>query len=202
MWYPGQEGGTATARLLLGAANPGGKLPITFPASSAQTPFAGHPERLAGVGGQLTWSEGLFAGYRWYDQQQLQPLFPFGFGLSYTKFDLSKLEISPLVGDGFNVSVRVRNTGSQRGVEVPQVYVGPSPNLPSSFQQAVRKLVQFQPVALNPGQSQTLTLHIAPRDLSAWSTSGQNWVLGTGPRNVYVGTSSRDLPLVGSVTVS
>jgi beta-glucosidase len=202
LWYTGQEGGAATANLLLGNADPGGKLPITFPASSAQTPFFGHPERLAGVGGQLTWSEGLFSGYRWYDQQNLQPLFPFGFGLSYTKFDLSKLAISPAAGGGFDVSVRVRNTGSVRGAEVPQVYVGPSPNLPGSFQQATKKLVQFQRVELNPGQSQTVTLHVTPRDLSAWSTAGQNWVLGTGVRSVSVGTSSRDLPLVGSVTVS
>ena len=82
MWFPGQEGGTATAKLLLGKANPSGKLPITFPASNSSTPFAGHPERATGVNGQIIWSEGLQMGYRWYLANHVKPLFPFGFGLS------------------------------------------------------------------------------------------------------------------------
>jgi len=201
MWYPGQEGGTATARLLLGQATPGGKLPITFPASSDQTPFAGHPERLAGVNGLITWTEGLFMGYRWYDQQHLQPLFPFGYGLSYTRFQLSALRISRSADGGFTVTVRVRNIGTTKAAEIPQVYVGPSPNAPAGVQQVARKLVQFGRVELEPGQARDVCLRIAPRELSWWSTSGQAWVLGTGVRQVFVGTSSRDLPLRGSVTI-
>ena len=201
MWYPGQEGGTATAKLLLGMANPGGKLPITFPASSAQTPFAGHPERLAGVNGQITWSEGLYMGYRWYDQQGLNPLFPFGYGLSYTRFRLSDLRVSRSHDGGLEVRLRVQNVGGEAGAEVPQVYVGPSADLPAGIQQAANKLIQFQRVWLEPGQAHYLTLHVAARDLSSWSTADQDWVLGTGVRQVRVGTSERDLPLQTSVTV-
>ena len=201
MWYPGQEGGTATARLLLGQTTPGGKLPITFPASSDQTPFAGHPERLTGVNGLITWSEGLFMGYRWYDQQHLQPMFPFGYGISYTRFQLSALRISRSQDGGFTVSVRVRNIGTTKGAEIPQVYVGPSPDAPPNVQQVERKLVQFGRVELEPGQARDVRLRVAPRELSGWSTTGEVWVLGTGVRQVFVGNSSRDLALRGSVTI-
>ena len=93
MWYPGQEGGTSTAKLLLGLANPGGKLWISWPANGDQTPFAGHPERITGDGTAVYFSEGIYMGYRWYDQQKITPLFSFGHGLSYTKFS-SRIWIS------------------------------------------------------------------------------------------------------------
>ena len=202
LWYPGQEGGTATAKLLLGLANPGGKLPITFPAGPEQTPFASHPERILGVNGLITWSEGLSMGYRWYDDQDLRPLFAFGFGLSYTKFELSKLRISSVADGGFDVTVRVRNVGSKTGAEVPQVYVGPSQDVPSDVQQVVRKLVQFDRVELAPGRARDVTLHVDPHELSYWSTAEQKWIVGTGVRQVLVGTSSRDLPLGGTVDVT
>jgi beta-glucosidase len=202
MWCPGQEGGTATAKLLLGQANLGGKLPITFPTSADQTPFSGHPERTVGVNGVITWSEGEFMGYRWYDQQNLQPLFPFGFGLSYTKFDLSNSHISPSSDGGFDVSLRIRNVGLRAGAEAPQVYLGPWPNVPSGVQQPLRKLVQFDRVQLEPGRSLDLTLHVDRRELSYWSTAAQTWVSPTGVREVFVGTSSRDLELHGTVDVS
>jgi beta-glucosidase len=201
MWYPGQEGGTAAAKLLLGEADPGGKLPITFPATADQTLFAGHPERLAGVNGTISWSEGMFMGYRWYDQQNLTPLFPFGFGLSYTSFEVSKLRVSAAGDGGFDVGVRIRNVGSRAGAEVVQAYVGPSPSVPSTVQQAVRKLVQFDRVALDPGQAQDVTLHVDPHELSYWSSGQQAWVLGTGVRQIFIGTSSRDLVLQGSIEV-
>jgi beta-glucosidase len=201
MWYPGEDGGKATADILLGRADPGGKLPITFPASAAQTPFAGHPERILGVAGQTTWSEGLQVGYRWYDAQGIQPLFPFGYGLSYTKFSLSDLHVSKARDGGFDVSVHVRNVGRDEGADVVQVYVGPSANVPSNIQQVQKKLVQFGRVELRPGQSQTLKLHVQAQDLSYWSTAGQSWVLGTGLRQVYVGDSSRNLSLSRSIFV-
>jgi beta-glucosidase len=97
-WYPGQEGGTSTARLLLGQANPAGRLPITWPASGDQTPFAGHPERIIGNGTNVVFSEGIYMGYRWYDQQKITPLFAFGHGLSYTQFGYSDLNIRPRSG--------------------------------------------------------------------------------------------------------
>jgi beta-glucosidase len=201
MWYPGQEGGTATAKVLLGMADPSGKLPITFPASSAQTPFAGHPERIAGANGQITWSEGLDVGYRWYDQQGSQPLFPFGYGLSYTKFRLSDLQVSRSRDGGLDVRLRVRNVGDETGAEVPQVYVGESSKLPAAIQQVPRTLVQFQRVVLRPGHAQDVSMHVTARDLSSWSVASQNWVLGTGLRTIYAGTSERDLPLRTSVVV-
>ncbi|MEJ2601363.1 MAG: glycoside hydrolase family 3 C-terminal domain-containing protein [Anaerolineales bacterium] len=202
MWYPGQEGGTATAKLLLGQADPGGKLPITFPASTADTPFAGHPERLQGVNGQITWSEGLFMGYRWYDQQKIQPLFEFGYGLSYTQFEYSQLNVTPTSDGGLDVSFRVQNIGSIRGDEVPQVYVGPSPDVPAGVQQAVKKLVQFERITLLPNQWRELRLHVTRRDLSYWSTAAHDWAVGTGIREVFVGASSRDIRLSGTVEIS
>jgi beta-glucosidase len=201
MWYPGQEGGAATAKLLLGLADPGGKLPITFPAANSQTPFAGHSERTVGASGVITLSEGEFMGYRWYDQQNLRPLFPFGFGLSYTDFELSNLHVSPVGNGGLDVSLHVRNVGPRAGGEVPQVYLGPSPNVPPGIQQPVRRLVQFGRVQLDPGQSQDLTLHVDRRELSYWSSAEQSWVVPTGARLVFVGTSSRDLPLHASAGV-
>jgi beta-glucosidase len=95
MWYPGQEGGTSTAKVLLDYANPGGRLPISWPVSGDQTPFAGHPERINGDGAKVSFSEGIYMGYRWYDQQKIEPLFPFGYGLSYTEFAYSDLKIRP-----------------------------------------------------------------------------------------------------------
>jgi len=202
MWYPGQEGGTATANLLLGESVPGGKLPITFPTGLDQTPFGGHPERITGANGVITWSEGLFMGYRWYDANDLQPLFPFGFGLSYTSFDYSRLKVSRTRDGGLEVRFRVRNAGTRRGDEIPQVYVGPSPDAPAGVQQALRQLVQFDRITIEPGDTEEVTLSVAPRQLSYWSTASQQWVLGGGRRTIYVGSSSRDLPLTTTVDLS
>jgi beta-glucosidase len=199
-WYPGQEGGTATARLLLGRADPGGKLPISWPASGDQTPFGGHPERINGNGTDVLFSEGLYMGYRWYDQQNITPLFPFGYGLSYTQFDYSGLKIRPDSG-GLEVSFQVENTGSVQGSEVPQVYVGAPANPPPSVQFAVQKLVGFQRVKLDPGEGKQVSIHVSKRELSYWSTPAQNWVLPRGERKISVGASSRDLRLHGSARV-
>jgi beta-glucosidase len=200
MWYPGQEGGTSTARLLLGQVSPGGKLPITWPASGDQTPFAGHPERINGNGTDVPFSEGLYMGYRWYDQQNITPLFPFGYGLSYTQFDYSGLKIRP-DSDGLEVSFQVENNGSVQGAEVPQVYVGPPVNPPPSVQFAVQKLVGFQRVELDPGEGEEVSIHVSKRELSYWSTPAQSWVLPRGERKISVGGSSRDLSLHGSARV-
>jgi beta-glucosidase len=220
MWYPGQEGGPATADVLLGKADPGGKLPVTFPADATHFPSydpnctdtsvtgncplypgaAGSSPFLAGattsyrtITGMAV--NGIFEGYRWYDEHNVAPLFPFGFGLSYTRFAYSHLDVSPSRDGGIDVRLRVSNVGDRAGADVPQVYIGPSAQLPAAIQQAVHKLVQFQRVQLAPGRSADLTLHVAPHDLSSWSSAQQKWIAGTGPRTVYVGPSSRDLPL-------
>ncbi|MGE5292562.1 MAG: beta-glucosidase family protein [Micromonosporaceae bacterium] len=226
MWYPGQQGGQATAGVLLGRANPGGKLPVTFPADGTHFPtydpnctdtsVTGNCPLYPGVAGPspfLTGTttsyrtiigmavNGIFEGYRWYDQHNVAPLYPFGYGLSYTTFAYSRLRVSGSRDGGLDVSFRVTNTGDRAGSDVPQVYVGPSSQLPSGIQQAVRRLVQFQRVELGPGRSATLTLHVTPHDLSSWSSAQQKWVVGTGLRTVYAGPSSRDLPLQATVMV-
>jgi beta-glucosidase len=199
LWYPGQEGGDVTADLLVGAANPGGKLPVTFPASEQDTPFAGHPERYPGVNDEQFYSEGIFVGYRWYDAQDIAPLFAFGHGLSYTEFRYSKLRVRR-GGDGLDVSFRVRNVGSRRGTEAPQVYAGPPPNPPVPM--AVKSLAAFDRIELAPGQARRVTLHVGARQLSYWSTSADDWVVASGRRPVYVGASSRDIRLQTNVDVA
>jgi len=209
MWYPGQDGGWATADLLLGRANPGGKLPVTFPARVEDAPAraAGHPERLAPPqqtplpGGAnpdapaVAFTEGIAVGYRWYDQQKIDPLFPFGHGLSYTRFEYSGLAVKPVAG-GLDVSFTVRNAGAMKGAEVPQVYVGPAAGAPVPM--AVKSLAGFQRVELPPGRGMELTIHVGARELSYWSTEKHDWVLAGGARKVYVGSSSRDIRIEGA----
>jgi beta-glucosidase len=202
VWYPGQEGSTAIARLLLGQANPAGRTPITWPVDAAQTPFAGHPERIDGADGAVTFSEGLFMGYRWYDQQHLDPRFAFGFGLSYSTFRYSKPAVSRSADGGVDVTFRVRNASRRAGDEVPQVYVGPAPGVPAGVQQAVRKLVGFDRIHLDARRQTQVTIHVPPRQLSYWSVGQQRWILAAAGRAVYVGSSSRDTPLTGTVGTS
>jgi beta-glucosidase len=131
----------------------------------------------------------------------VQPLFEFGHGLSYTQFKFSKLSVQAASDGGIDVSFRVQNVGNMAGDEVPQVYIGPSPDAPSGVQQAVKKLVQFDRVSLAPGHWQDLSLHVSPHELSYWSTAANNWAAGTGLREVMVGASSRDIRLQSSVEV-
>jgi beta-glucosidase len=196
VWYPGQEGGTSTAKLLLGLANPGGKLPISWPVNADQTPFAGHPERINGNGTVIPFSEGLYMGYRWYDQQKITPQFPFGHGLSYTRFSYSDLDVRPSLS-GLDVSFTVRNTGKVKGSEAPQIYVGPPSTQPAGVQLAPQKLVGFDRIELNPGQDQKVNIQISDLELSYWSTPSQTWILPDGVRNIFVGASSRDIRLNG-----
>lgn len=217
-WYAGQEMGPAIAALLWGDVNPSGKLPITFPKSLADLPTAGSPAQYpgiftqtgtttppsprAGAIRQVDFAEGLYVGYRWYDKQNIAPQFAFGYGLSYTNFAYSGLSIKKTGEGGFNVTFTVKNTGTRFGVEVPQVYLGPSPTAPATVQQAVNKLAGYKRIELDPGQSQKAQIHINRQSLSYWSTSANDWVIGMGARSVKVGSSSRDLPLSGTATVN
>jgi beta-glucosidase len=197
MWWPGDQGGPATANVLLGRANPAGRLPITWPARLdqmlAQDP-AGHPERTnAGIDGKTTYSEGIFVGYRWFDQQNVTPLFPFGHGLSYTTFQYSGIKVAKAKDGGLDVTCAIANTGKVAGDEVPQLYLGAPKAPPAGSQFAVKALAQFDRVTLAPGQSKTVTLHVEPRRLQYWSNAAGRWQTATGVRTVYVGASSRDL---------
>jgi beta-glucosidase len=199
MYYPGQMGGTATARLLFGDAVPGGRLTQTFPLDDAHTIVTGLPRRYPGVDGQEEYSEGVFVGHRWYAQQKMRTLFPFGYGLSYTTFSYSDLKVTPWHG-GLSVSFTIKNTGDRAGQDVPQIYLGPSPEVRNA-EQPLRKLVGYQKVRLGPDESRRVTITVAERELQYWDSAADGWVTGTGVRDVWVGSSSRDLPLHHEVTV-
>jgi beta-glucosidase len=198
MWYPGQEGGRATADLLVGRAVPGGKLPVTFPAREADAPTATSPLRYPGVNGQEFYSEGIFVGYRWYDQQRIAPLFPFGYGLSYTTFGYQDLRVLGGKEGIPRVRFTVTNTGRRTGTEVAQVYVG---RLPTSLPTAVKQLAGVARVTLRPGERRTVTVSLDRLSLSYWDTAGNRWVTPAGRVEVLVGSSSRDIQLRGMLTI-
>lgn len=198
MWYPGDGGGVATANILLGRDSPAGRLPFTWAGRLDQyvSHDPAHPERSSdGVGGKTTFSEGIFVGYRWFDAQKINPLFPFGFGLSYTTFEYSGLKVENAEDGGLDVRFRLRNTGAVASDEVPQVYLDAPEEPQGRAQFAVRALVAFDRVHLNAGETKVLTLHVPRRLLEYWSTKANRWVRTEGPRKLQVGASSRDLRL-------
>ncbi|WP_419728802.1 glycoside hydrolase family 3 C-terminal domain-containing protein [Lichenicola sp.] len=195
-WYPGQTGGTALADLLYGKANPGGHLPITFPTSLSAIPTASVAQ-FPGENNTVEYSEGLLVGYRWYDQNKVTPLFPFGYGLSYTTFKYSDLQVENASVDGVtpvHVSATITNTGKVAGSDAAQLYLG----YPAAAGEPPRKLVDFRRVTLAPGESKRLTFTIRPSDEWWWNTNG--WDETTGTYKVWVGDSSAlaDLPATGS----
>ena len=191
-WYPGQEGGTAIARVLFGDAEPGGRLPVTFPRSEADLPTAGDPEKYPGVNNEETYKEGVFVGHRWFDQHKLRPAFPFGFGLSYTSWKLDRLNLK-----GRTITARIRNTGKRSGSTVVQLYVGlPSTN---AVPQPPRSLKGYRKVALKPGRARTVRLKLSDRDLAYWNTAMNDWRIAAGPYRIYAGFSSRAIRLVGTI---
>ena len=200
-WYPGQEGGKALARVLFGDVDPGGRLPVTFPASATAYPTAGDPSAYPGVGTDVLYTEGVFVGYRWYDQNNVTPAFPFGYGLSYTTFsyhDLAIQQAAPGSGAVATVSVKVTNTGSRSGSAVPQLYLGlPSPSL--TVLQPPRQLRGYSKLSLAPGETQTVSFPLDNRAFSYWDVTSNGWVVAPGCYGVMAGSSSRDLPLQGTI---
>ncbi|WAZ20130.1 beta-glucosidase [Streptomyces cinnabarinus] len=199
MYYPGQEGAAATAAVLFGDSDPGGRLTQTFPVDDDHHPVAGDPRRYPGVDGTEVYSEGIHAGHRWYDAEDERPLFPFGHGLSYTSFAYQEISAHWHRG-GLDVRFTVRNTGRRAGIAVPQVYVGRSPDL--ELDQAVRVLGGYRRLALDAGERRRVTVRIAVRTLSSWDAKRHSWVLGTGPRTVWVGASAGDLRARTNVEVT
>jgi len=202
MWWPGDEGGWATANLLLGKTSPAGRLPVTWARRledyAATNP--NHPERSKkGVERKTTFSEGLDLGYRWFDRQKIEPLFPFGHGLSYTTFAYSGLRVNKGSDGGLTVQVTIRNTGHVDGDEVPQVYLGAPSEIPAGVQFPVRLLGAFDRVFVPAGKSRNVTLHVAPRQLQYWSTAAGKWVRASGQRTVSIGASSRDLRVESTI---
>jgi beta-glucosidase len=205
MWWPGDEGGWATAKLLLGRVNPAGRLPVTWARRLEDYPATDprFPERSAqGIEHKTNFSEGINVGYRWFDQEQVEPLFPFGFGLSYTRFEYSGLSVARAARGGLQVTCTIRNAGRRAGDEIPQVYLGAPRAAPPGVAFPVRKLVAFDRIRLGAGQSATLHLTVPQRQLQFWSTTEGGWKLAKGERNLSVGPSSRALWLEHAVHIS
>jgi beta-glucosidase len=205
MWWPGDEGGWATANVLLGKTSPAGRLPVTWGKRLADYPATDprHPERTGkGISGKTTYSEGVNVGYRWFDQQNIDPLFPFGHGLSYTTFSYSDMKVEQNQDGGLNVSVNIRNTGDTASDEVPQVYLGAPNEIPAGIQFPMRALAAFDRIHLAPGESRTITLKVPARQMQYWSTTESRWITAAGQRTISVGASSRDLRLHQTITVN
>jgi len=196
MWWPGDEGGSATAKLLLGEANPAGRLPVTW-AKRLQDYAATdprYPERSGeGVDHRTTYTEGVHVGYRWFDLESIEPLFPFGHGLSYTHFEYSGLRVKRSADGALQIFIIIKNTGTRAGDEVPQVYLSaPSPTV-GGAEFPVRKLVAFGRAHFTAGESKTLHMTVPLRQLQYWSSADSAWKLAPGIRTISVGASSRSL---------
>jgi beta-glucosidase len=190
-WYPGERGGQAIAGVLTGAVNPSGRLPISFPADETQLPRRSLPGLGMPDGSAITvvYGEGSDVGYRWYARQRLTPLFPFGFGLSYTTFELSGLHIRAASGrrSGVSASFTVSNTGARSGAAVAQLYLISQPGT------AVRRLAAFQRVSLEPGERRIISLSVDARMLANWDERRGRWGMKSGPYGFALGSSAAAL---------
>jgi beta-glucosidase len=194
-FYDGQQWGAAIAGLLFGDVNPSGKLPMTFATSLSAVP-AQTAAQWPGVNGSVQYSEGLNVGYRWYDSRNVTPMFPFGFGLSYTTYAFSDLHVGALTNGVATVTAVVHNTGARAGTEVAQLYVGN----PASDGEPPHQLKGFQRITLAAGGSGTVTFQVRARDLAHWDTSSHSWKTTAGSYQILVGDSSRNLPLAGTLS--
>lgn len=204
-WYPGEEDGNAIAAILFGDVDPSGKLPLTFPRIATEIPTVG-AEQWPGVNGNSTYSEKLDVGYRWYEAKNIAPLFPFGFGLSYTTFKLSHLSITPQNVDwtagnpneNIRAELDVANTGKRAGAEVIQIYV----EQPAGNGEPPRQLRAFTKVDLNSGERKHVILELEKRSFSIYDAAAHAWKFPDGTYRIFAGTSSRDLPLHSEVRIS
>jgi beta-glucosidase len=202
MWYPGDGFGPAAARLLFGDAEPTGRLPVTFPRDERQGPAqseAQFPGTLNANGALDTvhYDEGILVGYRFWDANNQAPLFPFGFGLSYTTFDLKGRGVARASDGGAVVTIDVRNTGARKGAEVVQVYVG----MPQAAAAPPKQLKGFQRVELAPGEARTIKIRLEPSAFAHWDDAGHRWTTTPGSYSVMIGRSSRDIATVHTLKV-
>ena len=189
-WYPGQEDGDALAAVLFGDVDPAGRLPVSFPRRLADVPAAG-PAQWPGVEGRVRYSEGLDVGYRWYAAKGIAPLYPFGFGLSYTTFRFSHLSVARRHGSSVRVTATITNTGRRAGAEVVQLYVGN----PATDGEPPWLLKAFREVRLAPGAARKVTFSLGPEAFAHWDSATGGWVVSAGRYRIGVGDSSANLPL-------
>jgi beta-glucosidase len=193
MWLPGDAYGTAASRLLFGDAEPGGRLPVTFPKDETQGPGtkeSEYPGSLSDDGAVDTthFDEGIFVGYRYWDQYKQDPLFAFGYGLSYTTFSAKGLGVTKEPG-AVTVNVAVKNTGKRRGSEVVEVYLG----FPAAVGEPPRQLKGMQKVTLNPGEEQTVHVRLDGDAFQYWAEARKAWATAPGAYQVMAGKSSREI---------
>jgi len=201
-WYPGQEGGTALAEILFGDVNPSGHLPVTFERRWEDNPV--HDSYYPEPGTKrVVYKEGVFVGYRGYERSGTKPLFPFGFGLSYTTFSYSNLSIKPLSngesGPPYEISFDVKNTGTREGAEVAQVYVGETQ---TKVPRPAKELKGFVKVSLRPGETRKVSVILDSRALSYYDVKAKQWLATLGEFNVFVGRSSEQIELRGKLTLA
>lgn len=192
-WYPGAQGGQAIADLLFGDANPSGRLPLTFPKQEADLPQATiDPART-----QTVYAEGLAYGYRWFDAKAIEPLFPFGYGLSYTTYGLSAMSAQADAAGNVTVGVTVKNTGARAGAQTVQIYAA----LPASLGEPPKRLVGWTKVALQPGEARTVSVAVPAQRFAVWDANAHAWRIAAGSYGLSVAASSRD-PQALSQTVT
>ena len=196
-WYPGEDGGTAVAELLFGEASPSGHLPISWESKITDNPsfeaYYPQPGKL-----DIDYRDGIYVGYRGYDHLHRKPLFPFGYGLSYTTFAFSGLEVTPHGPGLATVRFAVKNTGSVAGATVAQVYVS-APN--STVDRPEKELKGFERLSLQPGESRDVAVELTPRDFSYFDTKAGDWKAVAGQYAIRVGERSDLLPLTGKVSI-
>jgi beta-glucosidase len=197
-WYPGQEGGTALAEILFGERSPEGHLPMSLETSWEENPVHDNyyaPPVPEGQTPHVKYAEGVFVGYRYYTSMNKEPLYPFGFGLSYTTFAFSNLKVSPESASAdspITVSFDVTNTGHRAGADVAQVYIGdPS----AKIKRPVKELKGYEKVRLEPGKKEHVSVTLDRRSLAYWDVDSNGWKVDPGQFTVFVGDSSAKTPL-------
>ena len=194
-WYPGQEGGNAVAEILFGQTNPSGKLPVTFEDQKEDNPaYRWYPTSDGGK--SVRYGEGIFVGYRGYDHNGVQPLFPFGYGLSYTRFEYSDLKVEP-EGDSIKATFSIRNAGDRAGAEVAQLYVEP---VKPAVERPIKELKGFEKVFLAPGESKELSVTLDERAFAYFDPASKKWKSDPGEYDICIGASSRNIKLRKRIT--